>query len=126
MKANFIQRGEAVDFVPSYDVGAGEIIRFGSMLGVVKVPVRTGELGALHLSGIYDVNKGNETVTAGSKVYWDEQNKVATCDENGNLFLGIAACHSSEKAGRTRVILNFGHLDMADGASADGIQWRTI
>ena len=57
MEANFIQRGEAVDFVPSYDVGAGEIIRFGALLGVVKIPVRTGEYGALHLSGIYDVVK---------------------------------------------------------------------
>ena len=126
MKANFIQRGEAVDFVPSYDVAAGEIIRFGSLLGVVKIPVRTGELGALHLSGIYDVEKGRETITAGSRIYWDEQNKLATANGDGNLFLGTAACHSSEKAGRARVILNFGYPDVAEGVSVEGIQWKTI
>ena len=126
MKANFIQRGEAVDFVPSYDVGAGEIIRFGALLGVVKIPVRTGEYGALHLSGIYDVVKGNEEVIAGSKIYWNEKEKTATTDATGNLYLGIAACHSVAKAGKVRVILNFGYPDMPEGVSSEGIQWRTI
>ena len=126
MKANFIQRSESVDFVPSYDVGAGEIIRFGALLGVVKMPVQAGSLGALHLSGIYDVVKGNEEVIAGRKIYWNEKEKIATTDATGNLFLGIVACNSVAKSSKVRVILNIGYPDMPDGISSEGIQWRTI
>lgn len=126
MKAKFIQRGEAVDFVPSYDVGAGDIIRFGALLGVVKIPVRTGEFGALHLSGIYDIEKGNEDIIAGSKIYWNEKEKIASANATDNLYLGVAACHSAARVGRVRVILNFGYPDMPEGVSSEGIQWKTI
>ena len=89
MKASFIQRGEAVDFIPSRNVDAGEIIRFGSLLGVVKIPVRAGELGALHLSGIYDVEKDNGSIAAGSKVYWNESSELATTNDSGNIFCEV-------------------------------------
>ena len=126
MKASFIQRGEAVDFIPSRNVDAGEIIRFGSLLGVVKIPVRAGELGALHLSGIYDVEKDNGSIAAGSKVYWNESSELATTNVSGNQFLGVAACHSPVNAGKVRIILNFGHPNAVDGGSSEGIQWQTI
>ncbi len=36
MNATFVQRGEAVDFTSSRNLEAGEILRFGALLGVVK------------------------------------------------------------------------------------------
>jgi len=126
MNATFVQRGEAVDFVPTRNVEAGEILRFGSLLGIVKIPVKNGELGALHLSGIYDVVKAAEAISAGSRVFWSETANAATLDSLGNAFLGVAACHSQAGGAKVRIILNFGHPDGADGGSSDSVQWQTI
>jgi len=124
--ATFVQRGEAVDFVPSRDVEAGEVLSFGSLLGIVKILVRAGENGALHLSGIYDVAKLQEAIPAGSRVFWKEAGHVATAESTGNAFLGVAAAHAPATAGRVRIILNFGHPDVIDSSFPDGIEWQTI
>lgn len=126
MNATFVQRGEAVDFVPSHDIEAGEVLRFGALFGVVKIPVKVGELGALSLSGIFDVVKSAEAVAAGSRVFWNEAEKQATPDSPGNTFLGIAAAHSPASAVKVRIILNFGHPDTDGNGSSDGIRWQTI
>lgn len=126
MNATFVQRGEAVDFVPSRNIGAGEILRFGVLLGVVKIPVKAGELGALSLSGIFDVEKSADAIAAGSRVFWNEAEKQATPDTPGNMFLGVAAAHSPTSAAKVRIILNFGHPDADGESSSDGIRWQTI
>jgi predicted RecA/RadA family phage recombinase len=126
MNAVFVQRGETVDFIPSRTISAGEVLRFGALIGVVKIPVAAGELGALHLSGIYDVAKATGAITAGSKVYWNESTESVTAEATGNHFLGIAACHAPAAASKVRVILNFGHPNAPDDGSSDGIQWQTI
>lgn len=125
-KAKFVQRAETVDFIPDRDIDSGEIIRLGKLLGVTKLQVKAGELGALSLSGIYDVAKVSGAIQAGSKVYWDDIAQLATVTENGNSFLGIAACHSSPNAAKARIILNFGHPNTTEGGSSEGIQWQTI
>ena len=125
MIATYVQRGEAVDFIPSRDVEAGEVLRFGDLLGVVKIPVKAGENGALHLNGIYDFDKGNEAITAGKSVFWDAATSQAGTAADGP-FLGIAAAHAPAEARKVRVILNFGHPEAVSGDETPaGIQWQT-
>ena len=64
MKAAFVQLGQAIDFVPSRDVAAGEILVCNGMAGVAKLPVKAGELGSLHLSGVYDIDKAPVAINA--------------------------------------------------------------
>ena len=90
MNASFVQRGEAVDFVPSRDIESGELLSFGALLGIVKIPVKAGENGALHLSGIYDVLKLPESIPAGARVFWNASSRRATAEGTGNSFLGVA------------------------------------
>ena len=68
MKAVFVQRGESVDFTPARDVAAGEVLVFGGLPGVVKTPVKAGALGALALTGVYDVEKDAVAVAAGDRL----------------------------------------------------------
>ena len=125
MIATYVQRGEAVDFIPSRDVEAGEVLRFGDLLGIVKIPVKAGENGALHLNGIYDIDKGNEAITAGRSVFWDAATSRAGTAAEG-AFLGIAAAHATAEARKVRVILNFGHPETVGGEDSPvGIQWQT-
>ena len=126
MKANFVQLGQAIDFVPSRDIAAGEILVCNGMAGAVKIPVRAGCLGALHLSGVYDVEKDSSAITAGDKVHFDPARGLATSTAEGNVFLGVASATSPSDAPRVRVILNFGHPVGAASGSTEGIEWQTM
>lgn len=125
MMATFVQRGEAVDFTPSRNVAAGDVLMFAGVAGIVKIPVRAGELGALHLSGVYDVAKGTDSLAAGDKVYWNHLTEQATADAENHVFLGVASAHAPAASAKVRVILNFGHPDSGGGASSEGIQWQS-
>ena len=126
MKAAFVQLGQAIDFIPSRDVAAGEILVCNGMAGAVKIPVKAGELGALHLSGIYDIDKAPVAINAGDKVHLDAETGLAATQGAGGVYLGVAACNSPEGATKVRVILNFGHPEGSGGDSSESIQWQTM
>ena len=52
MKARYIQRGESIDYTPAADVAAGDIVKLGKLIGVAKLDIKPGELGALALVGV--------------------------------------------------------------------------
>ena len=127
MMAVFVQRGESVDFTPSRDVEAGEVLVFGGLPGVVKTSVKAGALGALALTGVYDVEKDAVAVAAGDRLFWDGTRRLATTAPNG-AFLGLAAANSPASSPRARVILNFGQSGVG-GAGAPSVtdyEWQTI
>ncbi|MGN0878600.1 MAG: DUF2190 family protein [Oligosphaeraceae bacterium] len=124
MMAVFVQRGESVDFTPSRDVGAGEVIVFGGLPGVVKTPVRAGGLGALALTGVYDVRKEAVAVAAGDRLFWEEGRGLAT-PMRGGVFLGLAAANSPASSPRARVLLNFGQSGTGAASGMD-YEWQTI
>jgi predicted RecA/RadA family phage recombinase len=71
MKARYIQRGESIDHTPSADVAAGEIVKLGKLVGVAKLDIKTGELGALALAGVYEILTGGAAVAVGTEVSVD-------------------------------------------------------
>ena len=71
MKARYIQRGDSIDFTPSADVAAGDIVKLGSLVGVSKLDIRAGELGALALVGVYEIATNGTAIAAGAVVSVD-------------------------------------------------------
>ena len=126
MKAVFVQRGGSVDFTPSRDVEAGEILVFGGLPCVVKTDVRAGALGALALTGVYDVEKEELPVQAGDRLFWDAERKAATPAAADGVFLGLAAASSPASSPRARVILNFGQSGIGGAASDPDFEWQTL
>ena len=47
MSVKYIQTGDAVDYTPGADVGAGDVVVQGDLVGVAKLDILTGKLGAL-------------------------------------------------------------------------------
>jgi predicted RecA/RadA family phage recombinase len=90
MQARFKHDGKAIDFFPTVDVAAGSVIIQGSLVGITKLDIPAGRLGALHVTGVYEVVKSNVAIPLGSKVYWDDTAKQAVLDASGNTQLGIA------------------------------------
>lgn len=108
--AKYIQRGDSVDYTPSSDVTAGDVVVQGDLVGVAKLDIKTGALGALAVSGVFDFAKtsgASTAITAGTKVYWNATNGVATSDSNSgaNKYLGktIAAAGDDDVLVRVRL-----------------------
>lgn len=126
MKATFVQLGNAIDFLPSRDIAAGEILVCNGMAGVVKIPVKAGDIGALHLSGIYDIDKAAIQINAGDKVFYNAATCLATTASTGNIYLGVASATSPSTLAKVRVILNFGHPETSGSGSSESVQWQTL
>ena len=91
MKARYVQRGESIDFTPTADVAAGDIIKVGSLVGVAKLDIKAGELGALALCGVYEIATNGSAIAAGSLVHVDPATgKVCAEGAAGAVAFGFA------------------------------------
>jgi predicted RecA/RadA family phage recombinase len=110
-QAEFVQDGDAIDYTPAADVAAGTVVVREDLVGVTKRDIKANVLGALAVSGVYDLAKASGdgvTFAAGAKVYWDDTNKlaVATAGEGGvNKLVGKAtvAAADADATVRTRL-----------------------
>ncbi len=93
-QARYVQNGDAVDFIPDADVAAGSIVVAGDLVGVTKLDIKAGELGALATVGVFEIAKGEGVALAfdyGKTVYWNAATKkVADSAGAGVVLLGKA------------------------------------
>lgn len=106
----FIHDGNSIDHTPSADVAAGDVVVQGDLVGIAKLDIAADRLGALAVTGVFDVPKVTgvgEAIAAGAKVYWDAGNSVATTDDNAgaNKYLGktVAAAGDDDATVRVRL-----------------------
>ena len=91
MKARYVQRGESIDFTPTADVAAGDVVKVGNLVGVAKLDIRAGELGALALCGVYEIATNGSAVEAGAVVFVDPATgKVCAEGASGAVKFGHA------------------------------------
>jgi predicted RecA/RadA family phage recombinase len=91
-------------------VSAGDVVVQGDLVGITKLDIATGTLGALAVTGVFDVAKATgvgEAIASGLKVYWDEAEAVAkTDDEAGaNKYLGKTVLAAGDDDATVRVRL---------------------
>lgn len=97
--ATYVQDGKSVDFVAGADLGAGDVVVLGALIGVTSRPVANGEVGALAICGVFEVDKlSTDDVSVGDELYWDAANSRLTLSATGNTRFGraIAAAGSGE------------------------------
>jgi predicted RecA/RadA family phage recombinase len=93
MDARYVQRGDAIDYTPMADVAAGDVVVLANKLvGVAKLDIKAGELGALALTGVYEVAKASGAAFAvGMEVAWDATNrKAVAAGASGSIKMGHA------------------------------------
>ena len=121
MKARYVQKGDAVDFVPTAAVAAGEIVHLGNLIGVTKLDTEENTLGTISLNGVYDVIKSQGIAfNAGSNVYWDSQGKTAAAT---GIFIGLAVESAPASADHVRVLLNCNANSDSTGVDAE---WQVL
>ena len=107
-KARFVHDGKSIDYTPGSDVSAGDIVIQGDLVGISKLDIAAGALGALATEGIFDIVKeggGGVTFAIGDEVFWDADNSVAVATAAGNTWLGycVIAAVDADTAVRTRL-----------------------
>ncbi|NLC82317.1 MAG: DUF2190 family protein [Lentisphaerae bacterium] len=110
MSAKYIQTGDAVDYTPVAAVGAGDVVVQGDLVGVAKLDILTGKLGALALTGLFDFPKAageGTAIAAGARCYWDAAEGVAKGDaETGaNKLIGKAVKAAADADATVRIAL---------------------
>lgn len=100
MDARYVQRGDAIDHTPAADVAAGDVVVIGKIVGVAKLDIKAGELGALALTGVYEVAKASGTAfAAGAEVGWDAASKKAVAaGASGSAKFGHAVADAAAAA----------------------------
>ena len=109
-QATFVQDGKSIDYTPAGDIGAGEVVVQGELVGVSSAPIAANALGALVVAGVLDFAKatgGATAITAGAVVYWDDAANVATTNDaagaNKQIGKTILAAADADATVRARL-----------------------
>lgn len=110
MTAQFIQRGDALDYTPPADLPVGSVVVLGDTIGVNRTPLQAGQLGSLAVDGIFEFNKNsgnNQAIEQGKTVFWDTVNlHVRKSNNADSLAMGKAAAPAGDTDTRVRVSIN--------------------
>jgi predicted RecA/RadA family phage recombinase len=104
--ATFVHDGNSVDYTPGSAVTAGAVVVQGELVGVAKVDIPAGTLGALAVAGVFDFPKATgSAITAGALCYWDATNQRATTSSSGNKLIGkcVKAAADADTTVRVRM-----------------------
>lgn len=107
MSTNFIRKGEVLDYTATgEDIYTGSLVIMGSIAGIAKTDIAIGETGAVHITGVYRLPKASDTITQGTKVYWNNTNSTITTTKADNVLIGVAANNAISSDGSVQVLLN--------------------
>jgi predicted RecA/RadA family phage recombinase len=68
----YVQRGDILDYTPETDTPAGIPVKIGDIVGITKLDIKAGQLGAIALTGVYEAPKPEgEEIAAGAAVAYD-------------------------------------------------------
>ena len=124
MTVKYVQRGDSIDYTSSSAVSAGDVVVQDDLVGVAKLGIAANTLGALAVSGVFDISKATGAGTAiavGTFVYYDEAAKVVTEDDasGANKLIGITVKAAADDDTTARVLLVQGERDIAQAEATE-------
>ncbi len=103
-------RGDAIDYTPSSNVAAGDVVEIGSIPMVATSAIVANCLGSLATEGVFDVPKDADVFVVGDAVYWNSSatdvgsNTGAASNHAGNL-MGVCVTNAAANATLVRTKL---------------------
>ena len=104
--ATFVHDGNSIDYTPAVDTAAGAVVVQVDLVGVAKLDIPAGTLGALAVTGVFDFPKASGSeIAAGALCYWDATNERATTTATGNTLIGkcVKAAADADTTVRVRM-----------------------
>lgn len=92
-KAAFWQRGEALDYTNTgtKTIEANTIISFGGHIGIAGTDILPGEVGSLHVTGVFEMPKtATGAIEMGTDVYYDGTG-ITDTEGDSTVLAGYAA-----------------------------------
>lgn len=117
MKAEYMQRGEALDYKNTTDavIPAGSVIPLKTRVGVAGGDIAPGATGSLHVMGVFTMDKASDKeVAMGDALYFDEASGNLTTDAEGNIPAGYAVADAASADATVQV--SIGNPPAATGA----------
>ena len=91
--AAFWQRGESIDWTNATEetIEANTIVVLGKRIGIVGEELAAGELGNLHVTGVFSMPKDGAEITAGAEVYYSEgAGTISATEGDSSIAAGFA------------------------------------
>lgn len=85
--ATFIATGDFVDYTPSSDVTAGDVVVQNDLIGIAVDDIGEDVLGALRVEGVFSMTIADEDFAAGTDVFWNEDDEKVTADSESGAWL---------------------------------------
>jgi predicted RecA/RadA family phage recombinase len=108
MATNYVQDGKALDYKASISIKSGEFLMIGIVAGIAKADIEKGEVGGVHITGIFRVPKANVAISQGTKLYWDANKGNLTSTASNSNPAGIAAEAAASDDSHIKILLNIG------------------
>ena len=108
--AEFVQQGNSIDHTPAGAITAGDVVVQGDLIGIAQIDCAADQLGALAVSGVFDIDKATGVgtgIAVGTKVYWDVADQQAKADDEAgaNKYLGKTIAAAGDDDAKVRVRL---------------------
>lgn len=108
MQARHIQKGDSIDYTPAADTAAGDVVTLETRCAIAKLDIKANTLGALAVTGIFEVVKDAAAIGAGTEVFWNNTAKKASATSaSGSVHLGIAVADAAADAATAFVRLSW-------------------
>lgn len=106
--ADYFQRGESLDYTngTSNKIEAGDVVVFGTKIGVAGCDIVPGAVGSIHVEGVFAFEKATGAITAGAAVYWDATNGKITTTSTDNTLAGFAVAAAASGDATVLVKIN--------------------
>lgn len=111
-KALFIHDGDAIDYRPTTNVAAGDVVVINDLVGVAKRDIPANTLGALAVTGVFEFGlEEPDGVAMGETVYWNSHDGWVMNDSDGGaaLRIGVAVSPPYTKNSSTRILVRLNH-----------------
>lgn len=111
-KAEYWQRGEALDYTNATDalIPANTIVQIGSRIGVTGTDIAPGEVGSLHVGGVWEIAKtGAAEIAMGQTVYFDGTGITDAADDgkeaDATTYVEVGYAAAPAAAGDTTILV---------------------
>jgi len=76
------QEGNVITMTAPANIKSGDVVVAGTLAGVAATDAASGQTVECSLGGVFSLPKGSGAIAAGTRVYFDPVNKVATAAAN--------------------------------------------
>lgn len=114
-QGTFVKEGLAIDYTPDDAVTGGDVVVQNNVVGIAKTDIAASALGALAISGVFDVVKAEEAFeTIGANIFWDEDGSpyggtassgAATATATSNTWMGFVLATADSTDATVRILL---------------------